>query len=198
MTPDPTTFSVAILAGGQASRLGGVDKSALRVNGRSILERELAVARELTTNILIVAADPTRFLDTGVRVETDRIAGAGALGGLYTALATASTNLVLVLACDMPFVTSSFLAWMVEQAAGVDAVIPRDQHGRHPLCGVYAVHAAPHVRACIEAGRRRVDSALDGLSVRDIGPEQLAPHDPDGQLLLNVNTPDDYARATGR
>jgi molybdopterin-guanine dinucleotide biosynthesis protein A len=195
---DPITISAAILAGGRASRLGGRDKSALTVDGRSILDRQLAVLRGLTSSILIVANDPARFVDTGVPVKADHIAGAGALGGLYTALADAPTELVLVVACDMPFLTHTFLARLIDQAAGVDVALPRDAHGRHPLCAVYARRVAPHLKACIEAGRLRVGSALEGLSVCEIGPEQLAPYDPDGRLLLNVNTPGDYALATGR
>jgi molybdopterin-guanine dinucleotide biosynthesis protein A len=195
---DPITLSAAILAGGRASRLGGLDKSALAVDGRSILDRQLAVLRRLTSSILIVANDPTRFAETGVPVKSDRIAGAGALGGLYTALVEAPTELVLVVACDMPFLTHTFLAWLIDQARGVDVVLPKDVHGRHPLCAVYATRVAPHLKSCIEAGRLRVGSALEGLSVCEIGPEQLAPYDQDGRLLLNVNTPGDYALATSR
>jgi len=194
----PITLTAAILAGGRAIRLGGLDKSALTVGGRSILDRELDVLRQLTTRILIVANDSTRFPGTGVPVKADRLPGAGALGGLYTALVEASTELVLVIACDMPFLTHAFLAWLVDQSAGVDVVVPRDARGRHPLCAVYATRVAPHLKACIEAGRLRVGSALEGLAVREMGPEQWAPYDHDGRLLLNVNTPDDYALATGR
>jgi molybdopterin-guanine dinucleotide biosynthesis protein A len=63
------------------------------------------------------------------------------------------------------------------------------------LCASYARRTAAHLRACIEAGALRVGDALEGLDVREIGPNELAPFDRDGRLLLNVNTPDDYARA---
>jgi molybdopterin-guanine dinucleotide biosynthesis protein A len=191
------TFSAAILAGGRANRLGGVDKSALVVDGRSILERQLAALMELPTDLLIVANDLARYGHTGVMVSPDEIPGAGALGGLYTALVRATTDHVLVIPCDMPFLTSAFLRAMVEQSADVEAVVPRDKGGRHPLCAVYATSVAPHLKACIDAGRLRVEAALDGLVVREIGPDQIARYDTDGRLLLNVNTPDDFARATG-
>jgi len=58
---------------------------------------------------------------------------------------------------------------------------------------------APHLRACIEARGPRIGAALGGLSVREIGREKWAPYnDPDGRLLFNVNTPDDFALTTGR
>jgi molybdenum cofactor guanylyltransferase len=202
-------WTAAILTGGQARRLGGRDKSALRVGADSILDRQLAVLRTLTPHILIVgsafaeasadksavakgSADKER---TNVRVVEDRIAGAGALGGLYTALIDAPTEQVLVIACDMPFISAPFLTALARLGAGVEAAIPRDGHGPHPLCASYQRRVAPRLKTRIDAGMLRIGDALRELEVRDIGPDELAPFDPDGRLLLNVNTPADYERA---
>jgi molybdopterin-guanine dinucleotide biosynthesis protein A len=188
-------WTAAILAGGQGRRLGGLDKSALAVGDRSILDRQLAVLGSLTKNLLIVANDEHRYRETGVRVVPDRIPGAGSLGGVYTALVEAPTEQVLVIACDMPFLNAPFLARLAALGAGIDAAVPRDAHGIHPLCASYDRRVAARLRARIEAGTLSVADALDELVVREIGPDELAPFDPDGRLLLNVNTPDDYARA---
>lgn len=125
----------------------------------------------------------------------DRVPGAGALGGVYTALSEACTEQVLVLACDMPFLTAAFLEWLVAQGRVADVAVPRDRRGRHPLCASYARRVAPHFRRRIEAGALRMGEALEGLDVREIGPEELERFDREGRLLLNVNTPEDYARA---
>jgi molybdopterin-guanine dinucleotide biosynthesis protein A len=194
MTPDPI-FTAAILAGGRARRLGGTDKSALLVGGRSILERQLDVLRHLTPHIRLVAREAQQYRDTGVPVLQDCLAEAGPLGGLYTALVDSPTEHVLVIACDMPFLTAAFLARLVHFAPTADAVVPRDARGLHPLCAVYNVHLAGQLRDRIDAGTLSVRGALAGFSVRDIGPEELTSFDPDGRLLLNVNTPEDYARA---
>lgn len=189
-------WSAAILAGGQARRLGGADKSALEVGGRSILARQLALLRPLTPHILIVTNDAKRYRGAGVTVTEDCIDGAGALGGLYTALVEAPTDRVVVMACDMPFLTTPFLSRLAALGDGVDAAVPRDARGLHPLCAAWARTAAPHLRARIDAGRLRVVDALAGLDVREMGPDELAAFDPDDRLLMNVNTPDDYVRAT--
>jgi len=157
----------------------------------------------LTPHVLIVTSDSTRAAQlrsrnarpAAVRVVTDRIAGAGALGGIYSALMEAPTDQVLVLGCDMPFVTAPFLTHLVEKGCGVDVAVPRDARGRHPLCASYARRAAAHLRARIDAGDVTVGAALEGLAVCEIGPDELAPFNRDGRLLLNINTPDDYARA---
>jgi molybdenum cofactor guanylyltransferase len=188
-------WTAAILAGGRARRLAGADKSALVVGGMSILDRQLAVLRSLTPHILIVASNEHRYGDVGVPVVSDRIRGAGSLGGLYTALLDAPTEQLVVMACDMPFLTAPFLSRLAALGAGVDAAMPRDDHGLHPTCAAWARRAAPHLRAQIDSGRLRILDALDGLDVREMDPRELARFDPDGRLLLNVNTPDDYSRA---
>jgi len=187
-------WTAAILAGGQARRLGGVDKSALPVGSDSILDRQLELLRPLTPHILIVVGAHGRR-DAGVRVVVDRIAGAGALGGLYTALVEAPTEQVLVIACDMPFLTAPFLTRLAECGSDADAAVPRDDRGRHPLCASYHRRIAVHVRSRIDRGLLRVGDALDGLDVREMGPDELAAFNPDGRLLLNVNTPADYEQA---
>jgi len=188
-------FSAAILAGGHARRLGGRDKSALPVGDRSILERQLAALRAITRHILIVGGDPSRGQGTGVPMVADRMAGAGSLGGLYTALVEAPTEQVLVIACDMPFLTAPFLSHLAARGMEAEAAIPRDARGPHPLCASYARRVAPRLKARLDAGQLRVIEAVTALDVRYLDPDELAPFDPDGRLLLNINTPDDYSRA---
>jgi molybdopterin-guanine dinucleotide biosynthesis protein A len=188
-------FTAAILAGGQARRLGGADKCTLTVGGRTILDRQLALLRGLTPHVLLVGTH-RQAPAHNVSVVPDGIPAAGALGGVYSALLAAPADPVLVVACDMPFVTEALVRRLVTTAGGeADVVVPRDARGRHPLCATWARRVAPHLRRRIEAGRLSVRDALDDLRVHEIGAGELAALDPDGQLLLNVNTPDDYARA---
>ncbi len=189
------SWTAAILAGGQARRLGGIDKSALLIGTSSILARQLSLLHGLTPHILIVASDRSRVQAGDIRVVADRIAGAGALGGLYTALMEAPTEQVLVIGCDMPFLNAPFLTYLMERGGDADAAVPRDEHGRHPLCASYARRIAGHLHDRISAGDLRVGEALVDLAVQELGPDELAPFNRDGRLLLNVNTPDDYARA---
>jgi molybdenum cofactor guanylyltransferase len=191
-------FSAAILAGGQARRFGGRDKSALPVGAASILERQLAALRALTPHILIVGGDPSRGQAAGVPTVPDRLTGTGALGGLYTALIEAPTEQVLVVACDMPFVTARFLAYLAARGAGVEAAVPRDARGPHPLCASYTRDVAGRLREQLDRGQLRVVDAVAALNVRYLEPDELSPFDPDGSLLANVNTPDEYERARHR
>jgi molybdopterin-guanine dinucleotide biosynthesis protein A len=165
------------------------------VGTSTILDRQLSLLRGLTPHILIVTGAGSHAPAADVPVVADRLPGAGSLGGLYTALMEASTEQVLVIACDMPFLTAPFLMRLAARGVDVDVALPRSAAGRHPLCASYARRVAGHLKTRIDRGDLRVREALDGLDVRELGPDELAAFDPDGLLLLNVNTPDDYAKA---
>src|SRR4029453_7178516 len=124
------SWTAAILAGGEGRRLGGIDKSAIVIEGRSILERQPSLLRPLTPHLLLVAGGRSRVPVSDVPSVIDRIAGAGALGGLYTALMEAPTEQVLVIGCDMPFLTAPFVEHLVELGRHADVVVPADAAGR--------------------------------------------------------------------
>jgi molybdopterin-guanine dinucleotide biosynthesis protein A len=190
----------AILAGGRARRLGGADKASLMVGGLRIIDRQIAALARVTDDIRIVANDPGRYAALGLRVIPELIPDAGPLGGIHAALEDAGPPGVLVLACDMPFVTTALIeALVVEFGAGeeIDAVVPRSSRGVEPLCAVYAARCADAARRRIERGELRTAGLLGDVRVRELGSEVLARYD-EGTVFLNVNTPHDYARATGR
>ena len=131
-----------------------------------------------------------------VRVfKARRYGGNGPLRSFERSIRSGGVDRVLVLACDLPFVSSAFVAHLLEANPEADAVVPQTADGWHPLCGVYHRRVATHFRARIDGGALRITDALDGLDVHAIVPEEVARFDPDGRLLLNVNTPDDYRRA---
>jgi molybdopterin-guanine dinucleotide biosynthesis protein A len=196
----PRNVSAAILAGGRARRFGGADKASLIVGGARIIDRQLAALETVADDIRIVANEPDRYAALGVRVIPDQIAGAGPLGGLHAALADAVHGAVVVLGCDLPFVTPALLRTLViEFGTGeeVDAVVPRPARGLEPLCAIYAKRCADQARRRIDRGDLALRGLLDDVRVRVLGPDVLAPYE-DESVFLNVNTPHDYARATGR
>ena len=95
--------AAAILAGGRARRFEGRDKSRLLVQSRSIINRQMEILQLLTDRIFIVSSDAARFADLGIPVHPDLIEGAGALGGIYTALEMSPVDRVITVACDLPF-----------------------------------------------------------------------------------------------
>ena len=188
-------LDAAILAGGAGRRLGGLAKHALTVDGQRILDRQRAALRPVTSRVFLVGGPPDRFAGTDLVVVPDARPGTGPLGAVYTALLAATTPRVLVVACDMPFLTAGFLEHLEAAGHGCDVVLPRDGRGLHPLCAAWAVGAAPILERLLDEGVRRMRDALEALRLHVIEGEALRVFDPDGRLLHNINTPDDLARA---
>ena len=187
--------TAAIIAGGDARRFGGRDKGALAIGEARIIDREIAVLREVADHLVIVANDPDRYRSLGLPIVEDLVPGAGALGGIYTAITVARDTPTLVVACDMPFLSARFLRHLAIAGGEVDVAIPRTAEGYEPLCASYSRGCADPIRRRIDAGALTVLGVLSDVRVREIGPEEIAPYDPDGTLFFNVNTPDDYARS---
>jgi molybdopterin-guanine dinucleotide biosynthesis protein A len=184
--------SAAILCGGEGRRMGGVDKSQLRASGRPFIDRQLDVLRALTPHLMLIDRAADRVVPPGVHLVTDLVPASGALGGIYTALHRAATDRVLVLACDMPFVTLAFLSYLIGRDERADVVIPRDSQGRYPLCGVFHRRLAPSIRTRLDARTLRVEDALAAFDVTVVDETDIARFDRDGRLLLNINTPAEY------
>jgi len=189
----------AILAGGHARRLGGLNKAGLTLQpgGASVLDRQLARLRRVVDRIIIIASDADRFSAAGVPVIPDIVPDGGALGALFTAVHAAETEFTLVVACDMPFVSEPLLAHLVSVGRGSDIAVPRTARGYEPLCATYSRRSAGELRRLIDEKRFRLSDVarIPGLNVREVGRDELEKFGPEEVLFFNLNTPDDHARA---
>src|SRR5262245_43362054 len=166
--------SAAILAGGRASRFGGRDKSALRVGGRPILDRQLAELESVSDDIMLVVGDRAPGpIPAGLRVVHDRVPGCGPLGGLDAALAAAHHAAVVLVACDMPFVTARLLEHLLALTAEADAVVPRTERGYHPLCAAYTRACLPAIAEHLDRRQLRMLDFLADVRVRVVCGEEL-------------------------
>ena len=189
----------AILAGGRARRLGGLNKATLILHpgSASVLDRQLARLRRVVDRTIIIANDAEPFSGAGVPVIPDLVPDGGALGALYTAVHAAGTDRTLVIACDMPFVSERLLAHLVSVGSSVDIAIPRTARGYEPLCATYSRRSANELRRLIDERRFRLSDVarIPGLNVHEVGRDELNAFGPEEVLFFNLNTPEDHARA---
>jgi len=186
-----------ILAGGAASRYGGLPKGLERVGGRRIIDRVADALADVSDDLLLVANDPAAggWLP-GVRVAGDLVPNAGGLGGIHAALHHAASP-VLIVAWDMPFVPSGLLARLRTLGDLADVAVPESgsRRGVEPLCAFYAPSCLAAIeRSLAEDDRRVVGFHAHVRVARLPATEVSAFGDPD-LLFMNVNTPDDLARA---
>ncbi|MGR3572043.1 molybdenum cofactor guanylyltransferase MobA [Brevirhabdus sp.] len=191
-----------ILAGGQATRMGGGDKGLLDLNGRTLLELVIErLSPQVEALALNANGDAGRFASFGLPVLADSIEGyagplAGVLAGLDWAAGNGASHIVTA-AADTPFFPCDLtprlqLASELENRPIALAATPDPDRGmvRHPTFGLWPVALREDLRQALGQGTRKVVAWTDrhGTALARFDAE---PFDP----FFNVNTPQDMDRA---
>lgn len=191
-----------ILAGGQATRMGGGDKGLLDLNGRTLLDRVIErLSPQVEALALNANGDAGRFASFGLPVLADSIEGyAGPLAGVLAGLDWAAENgasHIVTAAADTPFFPCDLtprlhLASELENCPIALAATPQPERGmaRHPTFGLWPVALREDLRQALGQGTRKVVAWTDrhGTALARFDAE---PFDP----FFNVNTPQDMDRA---
>jgi molybdopterin-guanine dinucleotide biosynthesis protein A len=187
-------LTVAIQAGGQSRRMGR-DKGLVLLQGRPLIRHLLDRVADLGDEIVVTTNQPEAYAFLGVRLASDEAPGAGALNGLRTALSAAHGDKVLVLACDMPFVSRPLLMHLIELGPQADVVVPRRAGEFEPMHAIYDRNCLKEIEASLQAGDMRMISFFPRVKVLPVEEDVLERLDPGGHSFFNVNTPADLAQA---
>lgn len=179
----------------------GTDKSRLMLAGRSFLEQiagELSFVTSCVTVVGNVVGNTDATPQLKIPAVPDVYPGWGALGGVHAALAACSTVWALIVACDFPFVTGELFARLASFREGAEAVAPIQSDGiPQPLCALYRVEPclgrADHL---IKSGERKPVALLQSVQTRWVSFAELSSLEGADHFFDNVNTPEDYARAS--
>jgi molybdopterin-guanine dinucleotide biosynthesis protein A len=185
-----------ILAGGRATRLGGVDKAALVIDGEPILARQRAVLAPRVAEVVVA----TRAAVDGLRTVVDVIEGAGPLAGIAGGFAAIATPWMLIVAGDMPYLHGALIDLLLATGGDeVDAVAIRIGGRPEPLCGVLGPASRAAVARRIAAGRYKVAGLFleEGLRIGWVEEEAVRGIDPGLRGLHNVNTAADLRGGGG-
>jgi molybdopterin-guanine dinucleotide biosynthesis protein A len=186
----------AIIAGGRATRFGGMPKGLERVDGLRIIDRAAAALRDACDELIIVANDPAAAeWIPGVRIVPDVRAGVGALGGIHAALSNARDS-VLVLSWDSPFVPGALLRALRDagERGDLDAAVPMSNSpwGFEPLCAWYRTTCTPTVERHLDSGDLHAGSWLREVKSVQVPCSTWGDAD---EIFFNVNSADDLATA---
>jgi molybdopterin-guanine dinucleotide biosynthesis protein A len=185
--------SGVILAGGSSSRLGR-NKALIEIAGQPMIERVVEQLCAAVSEIVLVTNSREQFAFLGLPMVRDIHQGIGALGGLHAGLSAIRTEYGLVVGCDMPFLDSDLLRYMISRRIGYDVVMPRIGQHYEPLHAIYAKRCLPGIEQSISSGRRRILHACVGMHIQCIESGQVALYDPHHLSFFNVNTAGDLER----
>lgn len=182
----------AVLAGGEGRRFGG-PKALAAVGGVPMVERAVAALGGVVEEVVVVSSRP--LPGCAAPVIPDRVQGAGPLAGLDAALRHARArglDGVLLVACDLPLLTSAPLRRVAAALGDRAAVAPeRAGGGVEPLLAAYRVGALATVERRIGGPDRSMHGLFAELGGAVLGAAELDA----GEALLNVNTSEERERA---
>ena len=175
----------------------GKPKASLMFKGRPLLHRVIDDLRPEVSEVVVVVAADQHLVSPSpdVRIVTDHEPAHGPLMGLYCGLTASRTDLILAVACDMPYVSGPLLSAMAELATGHDAVMPLFNDRPQLLHAVYRKSCVATMERLLAQGTHRLGALAEAVNTRYVSAEEWAPFDPDGRAFLNLNTPEELARA---
>jgi molybdopterin-guanine dinucleotide biosynthesis protein A len=198
-------LTLVIQSGGKSSRMGE-DKALKDFAGKPLIQRVMERLAPLANEIIVTTNrhDDYEFLkdvksgDFTVRLVSDLIPNRGALGGLYTAIASATHPYVGIVACDMPFASGKLFARSIQimEEEGADVVIAKTDEGYEPFHALYRREKClPAIQSAIEADQWKVISWFPQARVRVLTSDEIKACDPSGLCFKNLNTPEEFSKA---
>jgi molybdopterin-guanine dinucleotide biosynthesis protein A len=185
----------AVLAGGQGTRMGRINKALITVGGETLFDRIETVLRQACEHFIVIANDKRPYELRDVAVFSDLVPDSGSLGGLYTAIVRAPTDRVFVCACDMPFVSEALIRHLDHQLGDHEAVVPCDDHGLQPMHAIYSRGTAAKLEPRLRRGELKVEHFIGELNARILCASETACFLTRKPAFFNVNTPADLENA---
>jgi molybdenum cofactor guanylyltransferase len=185
-----------ILAGGKSLRFGR-NKAVEVIGGETLVARVIKNLSPVTNRIVVVTnGDNNSFSNIkSIEVAADIYPAKGPLGGIYTGLSASKTVTNIVVACDMPFLNTTLLKYMIGLLPGFDAVIPRWTNNQiEPLHGIYSTNCMRVMKDHLENNRLSISDYLNQIRVLYFEEKEFKKFDPEFLSFFNVNNQADIDR----
>ncbi len=186
------TFSVAILAGGQSKRYGSNKQVAL-FKGKTLMERALKTAQELSAQVFVIANQPADLKEIDLPVYSDIYKGKGPLAGIHSALVNSPTDRVAIMPVDMPLLTAGVYRFLFPFLTNEQPVVAESEKGLEPLVSIWNTKQSDFLKHRLEEEKLSIFRCVEAL-----GGKKIAVHlnykDYEPKLFANINYPEDLAQ----
>ncbi|MCX7797811.1 MAG: molybdenum cofactor guanylyltransferase [Melioribacter sp.] len=181
-----------ILAGGKSLRMG-MNKSFLKFNGVTIIERIVNLMKYIFEEVIIISNTPHEYLFLGVPVYEDIFKDKGPLAGIHSGLFYARNEKIFVISCDVPLMTEQMINYIVNFQTDKPIKICRASGYLQPLVGIYSKSLINSIEKVLTQNLlhdKSLHSFLDNIEAEIINPENLDFYK--DEFFFNINSPEDY------
>lgn len=183
-----------VLAGGRNSRMGR-DKASLPWQGSDFLQVILHKLIEICDELIVVTNMARTEMLPNVRYVADIIPQRGPLSGIHAGLVHATTDLVFVTACDMPYLSVAAVNHLRSLSPGWDVVAPGEAEYLEPLFACYRKTCIPVIESLLQQDIRKTQALFPLVRYRQVPLDEMKQFDPQLRFLYNINSPSDYQAA---
>ena len=180
-----------ILAGGKSSRMG-TDKGLLFLNGKLIIQTIIEQLQTVVHKTCIVSNN-AEYKKFGLEVIPDLIKDKGPAGGIFTALSHTASERIFVVSCDMPFITSDAIQFVIEESAHYQITLPVFNSRMQTLFGVYSKNCLPLWQQLMEKGMIKLQEMVTHFELKKIAVEKNELFV--DLLFTNINDENDFKQA---
>lgn len=182
-----------ILTGGKSKRIGQ-DKSFLSIGSSYLIDSIVEKLKPIFKDIMIVGDKNEKYSRLSIQCIDDIFPGMGPLGGIYTALEVTQAEFVFVFACDMPFINTHLIKYMLGKInKNHDVIVPMLKGRCEPLHAIYSQNAKGKMLESINNKELGVHKLFNCLSVFFVMDEEI--HRLGENMFFNINTEEDYNKA---
>ena len=194
--PKFPNVTLAILAGGKATRMGGRSKALLEIDGQTFISKIHSSLSPLFGNVIIISNDDSDFKIPNVSKFPDIIGNVGPLGGIHSALVHSNNPHVFIVSCDMPFADPEIASTLLEDffKAKADIVVPLIGGYKEPLFAIYSKRLIDKIASIVSSrkGRPITDLFEDSNTMFSRFPDNEATK----KCFININSTEDYSELT--
>jgi molybdopterin-guanine dinucleotide biosynthesis protein A len=180
-----------ILAGGKSSRMGK-DKGLLKINDKEIIQHIIEQLKPVLENIVIIANN-TGYQKFELEVIPDLLRDAGPAGGIYTALSHARTENIFITGCDMPFINTAAIEFLINASLQTQITLIEHNGKTEPLFGVFSKSCLPHWNSLIQKGFLKLHKMVEDFDLLKLNIDGNPLFD--DLFFTNINTPEDFKKA---
>lgn len=186
-------LAAAVLAGGDSKRMGE-DKAFLKLGSDRLIDIIVGKLSKIFPEIIVVTDKPHLIAHLPVRIVEDvyKDTEKNSLRGIHAALTAANNQSCFIMACDMPFISTSLIAYMSAYALDYDLVTPKLDGYYQPMFSFYNKTSLPVITAALESKDYKIHALYEKFHTRVINEDEVDTHDPRRLSFVNINSPEVY------
>jgi molybdopterin-guanine dinucleotide biosynthesis protein A len=180
-------LTIAILAGGQASRMGQ-SKIFIRYKNKPLIAFPISLAKELSSQIIFITRNLPVYFSHSLNTYRDIYPGKGPLGGIYTALYYSKTRFIASLPCDMPFLTPTLYQILYKNRSHHHPTVLKSVKGIESLLSIWPRELLGKLKYHLDQNNLKLYQVIKELNAKEISVEF------DKKIFLNLNTTRDLEK----